>query len=109
MKKEIAIELERAVQQTAQNYSDKSREMNWANDTFSVERIIPTSEHTANVIFRKSSGKIGVAFFYYLPNGTKKGWRHIFPTDAHIQGMRAFEFIKIMAEEENFQWNFIKK
>ena len=33
-----------------------------------VEEIIPTSDHTAVINFKKSSGKIGVAFCYYINN-----------------------------------------
>lgn len=106
MKKEVAIELTEFVLDIEKRYSRKDREMNFNNETFKTEKITPTGEHTATVIFRKTSGKIGVALFYYIPNGMSKGWKYFFPTDSHITGMRAFEFHKLIAEEENFKYNF---
>lgn len=67
---------------------------------------MPTSDHTASVMFKKSSGKVAVALFYYIKRGQSGGWYYFFPTDSHITGMRAFEFHKLMAEEYNYSHNF---
>ncbi len=106
MKKEIAKELNEYVEIVAKCYSNTNREMNFNNETFKVKKIMPSSDHTATVYFVKSSGKIGAAFFYYIANGSKKGWRYFFPTDSHITGFRGFEFHKLQAEDENYDKNF---
>jgi hypothetical protein len=106
MNKQIAIELDSAVKIVADRFSRTDREMNHNNETFHVDKIYPTGDHTATVMFKKSSGKLGAAFFYYIPNGMSKGWKYFFPTDSHIIGMRAFEWYKLMAENENYQHNF---
>lgn len=107
MKKEIAIELKSQAEIVCERFSRSDRDMNFNQEKFSIEKIIPSSEHTATVVFTKSSGKRGVAFFYYIPNGMSKGWKYFFPTDSHITGMRAFEYHKLMAEDFNFDKNFI--
>lgn len=106
MNKEIAKELKVAVDKTAALFSRTDREGNFNKETFEVEEIIPTSDHTAVVKFKKNTGKIGLAFFYYIARGASKGWKYFFPTDSHITGMRAFELIKFEVERENYKFNF---
>lgn len=106
MNKEIAKELKTAVDKTAYLFSKADREGNFNKETFEVEEIIPTSDHTVVVKFKKNTGKIGLAFFYYIVKGASKGWKYFFPTDSHITGMRAFELIKFEVERENFKFNF---
>jgi hypothetical protein len=107
MRKEIAIELQALAKVVEERFSKHDREMNFNKEEFKIEKIIPSSDHSASVVFSKSSGKLGVAFFYYQPNGAGKGWKYFFPTDSHITGMRAFEYHKLNAEEFNFDKNFI--
>lgn len=107
MKKEIAKELYDFVKVVEERFSRVDRQMNFNNESFAVQKIIPTSDHSASVIFTKSSGKRGIAFFYYIPNGMSKGWKYFFPTDSHITGMRAFELYKLQVEEFNFDKNFL--
>ena len=109
MNKQIAKELKDIAIVVATRYSNTNREMNFNNESFEIDEIIPTGEHTATICFKKTSGKIGVAFFYYIPNGSSKGWRYFFPTDSHITGMRTFEFHKLMIESKNYKYNFIEK
>ena len=106
MNKQIAIELKQQAETVAERFSRTDRGMNLNREVFIIDKIIPSSDHTATVIFMKSSGKQGVAFFYYIPNGLSKGWKYFFPTDSHITGMRAFEYHKLMAEDFNFDKNF---
>ena len=106
MNKQIAIELKQQAETVAERFSRTDRDMNFNSEVFTIDKIIPSSDHTATVIFKKSSGKQGVAFFYYIPNGLSKGWKYFFPTDSHITGMRAFEYHKLMAENFNFDKNF---
>lgn len=106
MNKNIAKELSEKVSIVAQRFSKKDREGNFNNEDFSVDAIHPTSDHTAVVRFRKNTGKIGLAFFYYIPRGMSKGWKYFFPTDSHIGGFRAFELYKFQVEQQNYKHNF---
>jgi hypothetical protein len=106
MNKEIAKELDVAAKKVAGLFSKTNREGNFNKETFEVDEIIPTSDHAAVVKFKKNTGKIGLAFFYYINKGASKGWKYFFPTDSHINGMRAFEYIKYEIERENFKFNF---
>jgi hypothetical protein len=106
MNKEIAKELDAFVTTVAERYSQTNRIGNFNSESFEVNEVIPTSDHTAVVYFKKSSGKIGLAFFYYITRGVSQGWKYFFPTDSHINGFRAFEFYKFQIERENFKHNF---
>lgn len=106
MNKQIAKELKQSAEIVADRFSNKQREGNVNGEDFSIDRIIPTSDHTAVVRFRKNTGKIGLAFFYYIPRGFSRGWKYFFPTDSHINGFRAFELEKYQVEKENYEHNF---
>lgn len=107
MNKQIAHELKIEVDKVCKRYSNPDREMNMNSETFATEEIIPTSDQTAVVKFRKQpTNKLGIAFFYYIQNGMSKGWKYFFPTDSHINGMRGLEIIKFEIERENFIHNF---
>ena len=106
MTKEIAQELEKYVQTIKNRYSIKNRAGNYNQESFDIKETIPTSDHTATVIFEKDSGKLACFFFYYINRGISKGWKYFVPTDSHITGMRAFEYYKINVERENYKYNF---
>ena len=107
MQKQIAKELQVTVDAVCERFSRKDREMNFNAETFSVDEIIPVSDHAAVVKFRKSpTNKIGLAFFYYINSGISKGWKYFFPTDSHLAGMRALELVKFEIERENYKHNF---
>ena len=53
MKKDIAKELEEFALVIRDRYSNKQRAGNFNNETFEMEEIIPMSDHTATVIFKK--------------------------------------------------------
>lgn len=108
MNKTIALELKKFSHTIAQRFSRHDREGNVNKEAFKVEEIIPTSDHTAVINFKKSSGKIGVAFCYYINKGASKGWRYFFPTDSHINGFQSFLYYKLEAERKNYNKNFIK-
>ena len=72
-----------------------------------MDEVIPTSDHTAVINFKKSSGKIGVAFCYYINKGQSKGWKYFFPTDSHLNGFQAFLYYKLEAERRNYDKNFL--
>ena len=106
MNKTIAIELQDFCQTIADRYSNVNRVGNVNNETFSVEEVIPTSDHTACVNFVKTGGKLAVAFFYYINKGRSKGWKYFCPTDSHVNGFQAFLYYKLEAERKNYSKNF---
>ena len=105
MNKQIANELRDFAEDVARRFSNKEREGNFNNETFEVEEVIPTSDHTAVINFKKNSGKIGVAFCYYFARGYSKGWKYFFPTDSHLNGFQAFLYYKLEAERKNYKHN----
>ena len=108
MNKQIAIELQTQAELVCKRFSNPEREMNFNNEVFEIDEIIPTSDHTAVIKFIKTpTNKIGLAFFYYIPNGFSKGWKYFFPTDSHINGMKGLEFIKFEIERSNYCKNFL--
>ena len=107
MKKEISKELNKFSQVIAKRFSRPDREGNVSNETFIVEEVIPTSDHTAVINFKKNTGKIGVAFCYYIVKGKSKGWKYFFPTDSHVNGFQAFLYYKLEAERRNYNKNFL--
>ena len=50
MNKQVAKELKNFTDIVCKRYSNKDRLNNFNNETFKVEEIIPTSDHTATVI-----------------------------------------------------------
>ena len=74
MNKQIAKELHQFSKVIAERFSRKDREGNVSMESFEVDEDIPTSDHTAVINFKKSSGKIEVAFCYYIAKGVCKGW-----------------------------------
>ena len=107
MNKQVAKELNKFSKVIAERFSRPDREGNGSKEIFKVEEVIPTSEHTAVINFKKNSGKIGVAFCYYIARGMSKGWKYFFPTDSHLNGFQAFIYYKLEAERKNYDQNFI--
>ena len=106
MQKTIAKELQQFAEEIAARYSRTDREGNVNNESFKVQEVIPMSDHTAVINFVKSTGKIGVAFCYYINRGASKGWKYFFPTDSHVSGFQAFFIYKVEAERKNYDKNF---
>jgi hypothetical protein len=107
MNKQIAKELNEFSKVIAKRFSRTDREGNVSGESCIVEEVIPTSDHTAVINFKKSSGKIGVAFCYYITKGMSKGWKYFFPTDSHLNGFQAFLYYKLEAERRNYDKNFL--
>ena len=105
MNKKIAKELDEFSKVIAERFSRTDREGNVSQESFTVQEVIPTSDHTAVINFKKNTGKIGVAFCYYINRGRSKGWKYFFPTDSHVNGMQAFHFYKLQAERTNYSKN----
>ena len=106
MQKEIAKELNKFSEEIAKRFSYSNREGNKNGETFEVEEVIPTSDHTAVIRFKKNTGKIGLAFCYYINKGVAKGWKYFFPTDSHINGFQSFLYYKLEVERNNYKKNF---
>ena len=106
MQKHTAKELRSFAEEIAKRYSRTDREGNVNNEAFSVQDVIPMSDHTAVINFVKSTGKTGVAFCYYINRGASKGWKYFFPTYSHVSGFQAFFIYKTEAERKNYDKNF---
>ena len=106
MNKSIDQELDEYVQTIADRYSQKDRAGNFNNETFELDEIIPMTDVTATVIFKKNTGKQAAFFFYYINRGRSKGWKYFVPTDAHILGLTAFNHYKLEVERNNYKHNF---
>lgn len=104
MNKQVAEELKIFSDQVCKRYSQKDRANNYNNETFTVQEIIPTSDHTATVIYEKNTGKRAAFFFYYIQPFKK--WNYFVPTDSHINGMSCFANQKIEVERHNYKFNF---
>ena len=105
MRKQVAISLREKAEQVAFNFSRPDREKNVMNETFTVNSIHPLSESTAYVQFKKNTGKVGVAFFYYI--NMKGGvWQYFFPTYDHCVGAEKLRDVLHDVDHENFQYNF---
>jgi hypothetical protein len=105
MNKDIAELLKEKAVEIAKYYSDKNREKNYSNETFSISKIIPLSEFSAAVEFIKTpSHKKAVAALFWI-NAGEGYWIYFFPTDSHLLGMKYFEDIKQKVEENNFSLN----
>jgi len=105
MNKQIAINLKDTAEGVAKIFSNPERSFNNNNELFEVNEIIPLSEDTAIVNFKKSSGKEVLFFFYWVrANGGK--WWYFIPSDSHILGMEQFGKYKMKLEKDNFKFNF---
>ena len=72
MKKDRALELNEFAETIADRFSNFNRSGNQNNETFSVEEVIPISDDSAVINFKKNTGKIAVAFCYYINRGRSK-------------------------------------
>ena len=106
MNKVIAQELDQYVETVAERFSQTNREGNFNNESFELHEIIPMTDVTATVVFKKNTGKQAAFFFYYIAKGRSKGWKYFVPTDAHILGMCAFNHYKLEVERNNYKHNF---
>lgn len=104
MNKQVAKELKDFTKTVCDRYSRQDRSKNFNKETFEVQEIIPTSDHTATVIYQKNTGKRAAFFFYYIP--AFKKWNYFVPTDSHINGMSCFANQKIEVETHNYKYNF---
>lgn len=105
MKKEMAIALKNKALEVAKTFSNPERLMNKTGETFELFEIVPLSESTASVTFKKNTDKYSVAFFYYL-NGNGGYWCYFFPTYDHLEGLNQIRNILHEIEQKNFPMNF---
>ena len=100
-----AIELKKLSEAIAHNFSYSDREHNYTGETFEVSEIVPLSESSAIVKLKKSSGKMGLAFCYWI-NMSGGQWRYFFPTYDHCVGMESLKEELKKVELFNFDLNF---
>lgn len=104
MKKSTALQLKDKADKVGKDFSNPNRELNKSGESFEVKSIRPLSDHMAAVLYIKSSGKLALALFYYIP--AKERWEYFFPTDSHILGLNGFTELKQKVEAFNFDANF---
>ena len=105
MNKNVAKSLYDKATDVAFYFSNPDREFNISKETFKVGKIKPLSDLTAAVHFNKTSGKVGVAFFYWVKSNGGH-WKYFFPTDSHILGMVKMGDVLHDVELLNFDKNF---
>ena len=64
MNKTLVKELKAKAKDVADKFSIKNREGNYNNEIFKVVEVIPMSDHTASVVFKKNTGKYKLENFY---------------------------------------------
>ncbi len=105
MKKALALALREKAEQIAFNFSRHDRDKNVYNEQFTVKKIQPLSESTAIIHFQKNTGKVGIAFCYWI--NMKGGmWQYFFPTYDHCVGAEKIRDILHGIEIDNFDKNF---
>lgn len=104
IKKALVKKLLAKTEEVANLFSRVDRPKNITQEIFKVEKIVPLSESTAAVYYRKNTEKIGLCFFYWINSG-EGYWQYFFPTDSHIIGMGLFGNLKQQVEEKNFDKN----
>ena len=105
MQRNRAIELRKLAEVIAFNFSRTDRDCNYNNESFEVSELIPLSESTALIKLKKSSGKTGLAFCYWI-NMSGGQWRYFFPTYDHCVGMESVKEELKSIELINFGHNF---
>lgn len=98
MRQEVRNQLKQEAQKAASAFSNPNRDYNKNNETYKVDKITPTSEYTAVITFRKSTGIFAIMCAFYI----KDRWWTFFPTDSHLEGMRYMPGMKQKIEEANF-------
>ena len=104
MQKQRVIKLRELGEQIAKNFSNPDRERNYNNETFKVDSLIPLSESTALIMFKKSTGKLGLTFCYWL-NMAGGQWKYFFPTYDHCAGFDLVKKELHKVEQFNFELN----
>ena len=105
MQKNRAIKLKKKAREIANNYSRADREHNYQNEEFKVFKIKPTSESTGIIYLKKNTGKIAIAFCFWV-NMNGGTWHYFFPTYDHCVGMECIKEELREVEQKNFEHNF---
>ena len=101
MKHELKEQLKAYAEEVAAILSDPKRnKANTTKEVFYTEGVVPLSEDTAGIIFRKEPSKLKAAVFVWYANGQ---WWRIVATDGHITGMLQFPLVKAKVERENYE------
>ena len=97
--------LQKMADSIAHTFSMNEREHKYLNEGLQVHKIIPTSESTAIVRLKKTSGKFAMAFCYWI-NMSGGQWKYFFPTYDHCVGMEVIKDELRKVEVANFDHNF---
>lgn len=102
MNKVIAQKLSEKAIEISELFSNPNRALNNNNEIFTIEKILPLSENTGGIVFKKNTGKRALCFLYYI-NGSFNGWRYFFPSYNHIIGIEKVKVLLQKIEEMNFK------
>lgn len=89
--------------EVAERYGNPDRPKNYGKHKVKVVEIVPTSEFTADVFFKKEGYKYFYGFFFYKAS---TGWDYFLPKDSHILGVQTIASSKAKVEALNFKYNF---
>ena len=106
MEKQVARALQNKIVEVERKYSNVDRANNFNKESFKHLKTTVLSAHAAAVEYKKSTGKIGIAFFYYIQTNGKGYWNYFFPKESHLTGMMMFPFMKTKVENHNYPINF---
>lgn len=106
MKKEVAHKLGEAISQCAANFSRPDRQHNHTNETFTAHEVVFISANCALVTFMKNTGKLSLAFFYYMRNFQDGVWKYFMISYDHIPVMEKVAEAMLKVEAHNFPLNF---
>lgn len=100
----MVISLNSKAQQIANDFSNPTRTGNQNKEVFCVMGVKPLSESTAVITFMKNTGKLALAFAYFV-NAKGGYWSYFFPTESHAIGMQKFQPELTKIDQYNFKQN----
>jgi hypothetical protein len=106
MQKDRAKLLRQAAKQMGVNFSRSDREKN-PGERFAVAKIVPLSDASAAVFYRKTPGKkLALAWFYWLNRTVNPTWQGFFLSYNHLTSLERLKEMLDWIETENFPKNF---
>ena len=100
MNKSLFESLKEKTIEVAARFSDPTRTKNYTQEQFTVDSIVPVCDTVAFVRFKKNTGKLALAVFFYV-NSQYNNWYYFFPTDSHVLGFIGLREEKLKIEEHN--------
>jgi len=104
VERSLAQSLFHKAEEVALDHSEHSGERGYKDVTWDVQRVIPLSEKSGGVIFKKSDGKKALGYFWWGKNRDNKWvWRWMFPSVDQLFGMGKLQELHYEVEQENYQ------